>query len=193
MNIYVKLAEFSIIETKRLLLRPFDLEDAEDMFDYSGNPENLKFVFAPHLSLSETRFSIANDFMKSPLGKWAIELKSEHRLIGDIHFVKISDKNQSAEIGYVLNQNYWNQGLLTEALKVLTEFSFEQFGLKKLILLIDKENIPSKKVALKSGYHLVKKFKGTNQYSKKIRDFEQYELGKSDDEIYQKNSEIGEI
>ena len=90
-------------------------------------------------------------------------------------------------------QNYWNQGLLTEALKVLTEFSFEQFGLKKLILLIDKENVPSKKVALKSGYHLVKKFKGTNQYSKKIRDFEQYELGKSDDEIYQKNSEIGEI
>lgn len=61
MNIYVKLAEFSIIETKRLLLRPFDLKDAEDMFDYSGNPENLKFVFAPHLSLSETRFSIAND------------------------------------------------------------------------------------------------------------------------------------
>lgn len=52
MNIYVKLAEFSIIETKRLLLRPFDLKDAEDMFDYSGNPENLKFVFAPHLSLS---------------------------------------------------------------------------------------------------------------------------------------------
>ena len=145
MNIYVKLAEFSIIETKRLLLRPFDLKDAEDMFDYSGNPENLKFVFAPHLSLSETRFSIANDYMKSPL------------------------------------------------LKVLTEFSFEQFGLKKLILLIDKENVPSKKVALKSGYHLVKKFKGTNQYSKKIRDFEQYELGKSDDEIYQKNSEIGEI
>ena len=33
MNIYVKLAEFSIIETKRLLLRPFDLKDAEDMFD----------------------------------------------------------------------------------------------------------------------------------------------------------------
>lgn len=88
MNIYVKLAEFSIIETKRLLLRPFDLKDAEDMFDYSGNPENLKFVFAPHLSLSETCFSIANDYMKSPLGKWAIELKSEHRLIGDIHFVK---------------------------------------------------------------------------------------------------------
>lgn len=50
-----------------------------------------------------------------------------------------------------------------------------------------------KKLPFKSGYHLVKKFKGTNQYSKKIRDFEQYELGKSDDEIYQKNSEIGEI
>ena len=46
------------------------------------------------------------------------------------------------------------------------------YAIEMLILLIDKENVPSKKVALKSGYHLVKKFKGTNQYSKKIRDFE---------------------
>ena len=120
MNIYVKLAEFRLIETRRLILRPFVLSDAEEMFAYSGNPENLKFVFAPHLSLEETRFVIANNYMKNPLGKWAIELKAEHKLIGDIHFVKISEKNQSAEIGYVLNQNYWNQGLLTEALKVLT-------------------------------------------------------------------------
>lgn len=140
MNIYVKLAEFRLIEIRRLILRPFVLSDAEEMFAYSGNPENLKFVFAPHLSLEETRFVIANNYMKNPLGKWAIELKAEHKLIGDIHFVKISEKNQSAEIGYVLNQNYWNQGLLTEALKVLTEFSFEQFALKKLELLIDKEN-----------------------------------------------------
>ncbi|ABJ72333.1 SSU ribosomal protein S5P alanine acetyltransferase [Lactococcus cremoris subsp. cremoris SK11] len=186
MNIYVKLAEFRLIETRRLILRPFVLSDAEEMFAYSGNPENLKFVFAPHLSLEETRFAIANNYMKNPLGKWAIELKAEHKLIGDIHFVKISEKNQSAEIGYVLNQNYWNQGLLTE-------FSFEQFALKKLELLIDKENPASKKVALKSGYQMVKKFKGSNQYSAKIRNFEQYEQRKNDYEIYRKKSEIGEI
>lgn len=193
MNIYVKLAEFRLIETRRLILRPFVLSDAEEMFAYSGNPENLKFVFAPHLSLEETRFAIANNYMKNPLGKWAIELKAEHKLIGDIHFVKISEKNQSAEIGYVLNQNYWNQGLLTEALKVLTEFSFEKFALKKLELLIDKENPASKKVALKSGYQMVKKFKGSNQYSAKIRNFEQYEQRKNDYEIYRKKLEIGEI
>lgn len=79
------------------------------------------------------------------------------------------------------------------SIKSTDRIFFEQFGLKKLILLIDKENVPSKKVALKSGYHLVKKFKGTNQYSKKIRDFEQYELGKSDDEIYQKIQRLGKF
>ncbi len=145
------------------------------------------------LSKVPVKGAIANNYMKNPLGKWAIELKAEHKLIGDIHFVKISEKNQSAEIGYVLNQNYWNQGLLTEALKVLTEFSFEQFALKKLELLIDKENPASKKVALKSGYQMVKKFKGSNQYSAKIRNFEQYEQRKNDYEIYRKKSEIGEI
>lgn len=58
-----------------------------------------------------------------------------------------------------MNQNYWNQGLLTEALKVLTEFSFEQFALKKLELLIDKENPASKKLPLNQAIKWSKNLK----------------------------------
>lgn len=193
MSIYVKLAEFTSIESSRLLLRPFRLEDAQEMFAYSGNPENMKFVFGAHLSVEEVREFIANHFMKNPLGKWAIELKSEHKMIGSIHFVKLSEKKRTAEIGYVLNKAYWNQGLLTEALQLLTEFSFEQFGLKTVDLLIDEENSASQKVAQKVGYQQVKKFKAAHQYSGSIRNFEKYERRKADFLTSTKNRFNGEI
>ncbi|MCL2113382.1 MAG: GNAT family N-acetyltransferase [Streptococcaceae bacterium] len=180
MNIYRQLAEFTVIETSRLLLRPHQFTDVCDMFEYSGNPQNLKYIFLTHLSLEEAEFSIANNFMRSPLGKWAIELKSEEKMIGTIHFIKISEKTASAEIGYVLNKSYWKMGLMTEALSVLTEFAFEQFGLKKLELMIDKENIASQKLALRVGYQEVRSFKAANQYTGIIRNFEKYELNKSE-------------
>jgi ribosomal-protein-alanine N-acetyltransferase len=184
MGIYVKLAEFARFETERLILRPFVLSDAADMFEYASNPKNLEFIFLPHSSLGASRFFIANNFMKNPLGKWAIELKNEKKMIGTLHYVKLSEKKLAAEIGYVLNQSYWNQGLLTEALSALTKISFEEFGLKRLELLIDEENIASKKVAIKAGYKDVQHFKAAHQYTGLIRKFEKYQLEKN--EFYQR-------
>lgn len=181
MDIYVSLAEFTTIETARLLLRPHQMKDAAEMFEYSGNPENLRYVFMAHTSVEEARQSIAHHFMKAPLGKWAIELKRERKMIGSIHFVKISEKTHTAEIGYVLNQAYFREGLMTEALSALVAFSFEQFGLQKLELLIDKENLPSQKLALKIGFHLTKQFKAKQQYRAGIKEFECYTLNKIDD------------
>lgn len=175
MNIIVKLATFTELETSRLLLRPFRFEDAKAMYEYTSQPENLQYVFAPHFSLEETQYILATELMKAPLGKWAIELKKENKLIGDIHFVSLSEKKQCAEIGYVLNQAYWNQGYLTEALATLTAFSLEEFGLKNVTLKIDQTNAPSKRVAQKVGYQLMGNFKAASPYTGKIRDFEKYE------------------
>ena len=104
MNIYEQLATFNIIETERLLLRPLSMGDAPDMFDYASQADNLVYVFPKHDNIAQTRLTIANMFMKVPLGKWAIEHKADHKMIGTITFVKLDKKNRSAEIGYVLNQ-----------------------------------------------------------------------------------------
>ncbi|MFC4651513.1 GNAT family N-acetyltransferase [Lactococcus nasutitermitis] len=180
MNVYVKLAEFNVIETARLFLRPFSLDDAQDMFEYSGDWTNLEFVFPLHLSLEEVEVAIVQEFMRNPLGKWAIELKSEKKMIGSVQFTKFSEKNLSAEIGYVLNKKFWGQGLMTEVLTTLSNFSFIEFGLKRLDLLIDKENKNSIKVAEKVGFPCVEHFKAANKYTGEIREFERYRLTKKD-------------
>ncbi|GBG96273.1 GNAT family N-acetyltransferase [Lactococcus termiticola] len=188
--LYQGLARYNIIESGRLLLRPFAMSDVDDMYVYASRPENLTFVFPPHQSKDETAQAIVQQFMKAPLGHWAIELKADHRMIGSINFIKIDQKRMSAEIGYVLNMDYWGLGLVAEALKTLVVFSFEQFGLKTLIIKVDKENQASKSVALKAGFQFHKAYKATNQYTGQIRDFEEYQLRKRDYDETSRNTEL---
>lgn len=180
MEIWVELAEFNEIETKRLLLRPFRLSDTGDMFEYASDAKNLKFIFPPHLNKNATRLSIVEHFMKEPLGKWAIELKEEEKMIGSIDFVSLDEEQLTTEIGYVLNRKYWKKGLMTEAVFQLTNFSFCEFGLKCVDIIVDKENIGSRKVAEKVGYNLFEEYKAANKYTREIRNFVRYRMGKND-------------
>jgi ribosomal-protein-alanine N-acetyltransferase len=192
MTLYEKLATFNIIETEHLMLRPLSMQDANDMFEYASKPENLIYVFPAHQNLAETRLTIATLFMKAPLGKWAIELKSEHKMIGTIDFVKLDEKNRTAEIGYVLNHRYWGQGLMTEAVRTLTEIALTEFGMRYLDILVDVENVGSLKVAEKSGYTLQENYKALNAYTKILRNFKRYrkhdtESGASETQTFVEN------
>ncbi len=185
MTIYEKLATFNVIETPRLLLRPLSMTDATDMFDYASKPENLVYVFPAHQNLAETRETIATLFMKAPLGKWAIELKASSVMIGTITFVKLDEKARTAEIGYTLNQTYWGQGLMTEAVRTLAEISLTEFGLRSLDIVVDSENIGSCKVAEKSGFSLKENYKALNPYTKILRNFKRYtRLGQKSDQNF---------
>ena len=174
MNIYEKLATFNVIETPRVILRPLSMTDAEDMFDYASKPENLVYVFPAHHNLAETRATIAALIMKEPLGKWAMELKATSAMIGTITFVKLDERARTAEIGYTLNQTYWGQGLMTEAVRTLAEISLTEFGLCHLDIVVDSENIGSCKVAEKSGFSLQENYKALNPYTKILRNFKRF-------------------
>lgn len=176
MDIRVKLAEYDFIETERLLLRPIKMSDADDMFKYSSNEENLMYIFPTHRKIEETKYSIAHDFMAKPLGKWAIEFKENNQMIGTIDFIKVNFNDQNAEIGYVLNKTYWGMGFMTEAVRTLTDFSFREFGLKSLEIVVDKRNVASSKVAENVGFKKIREYKSANKYTKEIVIFTQYKI-----------------
>lgn len=180
MDLFTQLAKFIAFETERLILRPRGLADVDDQFEYASRPENLTFVFPPVSSKADLEWTIANHHMKNPLGKWAIEVKSNHKMIGTIDFVHLNESELTAEIGYCLNMDYWGKGYATEALKSLTKHSFQDFGLRELILNADTENLASIAVIEKSGYPFLKNYKAANKYSGKIREFAQYRLRKAE-------------
>ncbi|MDN6208214.1 MAG: GNAT family N-acetyltransferase, partial [Lactococcus sp.] len=178
MNIYVQMASFNLIETEQLVLRPFSMSDDKDMFAYASQADNLVYVFPAHKDIAETRLAIALLFMKAPLGKWAIENKSDQKMIGTLTFVKIDEKQRTAEIGYVLNQDYWGKGLMTEAVRTLTDISLTAFGLNYVDIVVDSENLGSIKVAEKAGFRIADSYKALSPYTKVLRNFRRYRKGK---------------
>ena len=75
-SIFLKLAQYPIVETERLLLRPVTLNDAEAMFEYASDRENTRYTFPTNQSLEETKNDIAQFYLANPLGRWGIELKA---------------------------------------------------------------------------------------------------------------------
>lgn len=171
MNLWTKLAEFALVETERLFLRPFSFADAGDFHEISGNPENLEFIFPAQATLAESQFLLANYFMKNPLGVWAICDKKTGKCLGSIKFEKMDEIKQEAEIGYFLHRAYWGQGLTSEALENLVFLSFQEFSLKKLSIITHEENKASQRVAQKAGFQLKRQFKGSDRYTRKMRDY----------------------
>ncbi|MGT2771013.1 GNAT family N-acetyltransferase [Streptococcus intermedius] len=150
-SIYLKLVENRVVETKRLLLRPVTLDDAEDMFEYSSDEENTHYTFLPNKDLEETKNIIARLFIGRPLGNWGIELKESGKLIGSIDLHKLDPVLKKAAIGYVVHKDYWNQGLATEALKAILQIAFESLAMNMLVALHDVENPASGRVMEKAG------------------------------------------
>ena len=150
-SIFLKLAQYPIVETERLVLRPVTLDDAKAMFEYASDRENTRYTFSTNQSLEETRNNIAQFYLANPLGRWGIELKSNGQFIGTIDLHKIDTVLKKAAIGYIINKKYWNQGLTTEANRAVIELAFEKIGMNKLTALHDKDNPASGKVMEKSG------------------------------------------
>ena len=150
-NIYVKLAEHPIIETERLLLRPVTLDDAEAMYAYASDEENVRYTFERNQSLEETRNNIARFYLANPLGRWGMELKENGQFIGTIDLHKLDPVLKKAAIGYVIGKAHWGRGYTTEANRAVVKLAFEEIGMNKLVALHDKGNPASGRVMQKSG------------------------------------------
>ena len=180
MNIWTQLAANSLIETERLYLRPFLFEDTGDFYQIASNPENLEFIFPVQADLAETQYVLANYFMKNPLGVWAICDKKTKQMIGSIKFEKLDEIKGEAELGYFLRKDFWGIGLMTEVVKKLVALSFETFQLKEIKIVTHVENTASQKVALKAGFHLFRQFKGSDRYTRTMRDYYDFRLSRGD-------------
>ena len=145
-----------------------------------NSPDNLQFIFPAQADLAETQYVLANYFMKNPLGVWAICDKETNQMIGSIKFEKLDEIKGEAELGYFLRKDFWGKGLMTEAVKELVYLSFEKFQLKELKIVTHVENAGSQKVALKAGFRLFRQFKGSDRYTRKMRDYYDFRLGRGD-------------
>ncbi|TAA72390.1 GNAT family N-acetyltransferase [Planococcus salinarum] len=148
-------SQLPTIESERLTLRKLEGTDAEDMFEYASEPTVSRFMpWQAHQTTDDTREFIGfirKGYVNENQLTWAIELKSEKKMIGTIDFVTWLQKRQRAEIGYTLSHQYWGQGLMLEAAEALIDFGFKEMNLIKVEAPIMLDNKQSQRVAEKLG------------------------------------------
>lgn len=145
------------LNTEKLILRPFKLSDAPAMFDnWAGHPSNVTYLTWPaHESLEVTEKVIqewVNNYQHPWYYNWAIAVKDEpDTVIGSISMVKFSHDINACEIGYVLSKKFWGQGYMTQALKEVIRFLFEEADVNRIFATYDSRNKASGKVMEKAG------------------------------------------
>ncbi|NQN48956.1 GNAT family N-acetyltransferase [Streptococcus suis] len=180
MTIWTRLAKCAYLETNRLILRPFAYEDGDDFYEIVAHPENLPFIFPTLKDKNLALATMVEKFMRSPLGNWALIDKASGRMIGALCFEKIDERHLSAELSYFLKKDYWDQGLMTEAVKNLIFLTFYEIGLNELTIITHEENVASQMVAQKTGFVQVEQYRGSDRYSHKMRNYLKFSLKRAD-------------
>ena len=153
------------LETDRLILRRFVIEDADAMYNnWASDPEVTKFLMWPYHNTVEISHTVLTDWIsqysKEDYYQWAIILKeNSEEPIGSIAVVKQDDMIEMVHIGYCIGKRWWKMGITSEALAALIKFFFEEVGINRIESRHDPRNANSGKVMMKCGL----KYEGTQQ------------------------------
>ena len=174
------------IETKRLLLRPFIKSDYQAMYDnWASRPDNLLHVtWDAHQNPDTTMQSIArwvDCYQDLGFYKWAICLKeTPEYAIGDISVVNKDEKINSCEVGYILGEDYWGQGLMTEALKAVLTFLLQEAGFNRVSAEFVTVNPASGRVMEKAGMSYEGTLRQAKFHKGQVKDYSIYSILQSD-------------
>lgn len=174
------------IQTDRLQLRRFRLDDAEAMFaNWSSDSEICKYMrWQPHKSIYETQDVISKRlklYDKHDFYLWVIVLKRNNEPIGSIGLFVVNENDLCGDAAYCIGHNFWGLGIASEALKAVLNFAFNSIGFNRIEAYHSKRNMASGRVLEKSGmlyegcakqkYRSISGFEDCNMYAVVKEDF----------------------
>ena len=141
------------LATERLLLRPFELSDVDEVFEYAQDPEWGRYLPVPEPyeykhAIAFVQESVHSSWTTNPV----FALSRNGKVIGAIN-LEINSVHRSAEMGYSIGRAYWGQGLMAEAVQVVLDWVLELFNLTSVSAVVDVANTRSIRVLEKLGMH----------------------------------------
>ncbi|MEV6241606.1 GNAT family N-acetyltransferase [Lentzea sp. NPDC051838] len=137
------------VKTDRLVLRPFEEQDLDDLHAYMSNPDVCRYLYSEPSSLEETQKRLERSFTLDELteeGEWlvlAVYLPEADRVIGDVVLKWVSEKHRQGEVGYVFNPEFHGKGYAREAAEAMLKIGFDELGLHRIAAECDPRNEPS--------------------------------------------------
>lgn len=169
-----------IIETDRLILRSFVLEDAEAMLrNWASDEEVTHFLsWTAHQHIDETRAVVARWVNDDPTSyNWAITLKENGPdVIGSLCITKIQENIRMAHFGFALGRPWWNRGIMTEALSAVIDFLFNEVGFNRIESRHDVDNLGSGAVMRKCGMTYEGRARQAHRNNLGLRDMDCYAI-----------------
>jgi len=173
------------LETKRLILRDITMKDAKDIVKNLNNVKISRYLLVvPYpYTMKDAKWWVNECKRKAkekPRESYSlhIELKSKKGIIGGVGLSKIDNFQGTASIGYWLGEDYWRQGIVSEAVREVLDFAFNKLKLRKVELYAFAENKASNALAKKMGFKLEGKIrkKSRDRATGKIHDDNFYGL-----------------
>ena len=147
------------IETERLILREFTVNDVQELHSICSQPYILKWMPDWKRTVAERKEWISwvqNNYLKATKNvariMLAVTLKSSKQLIGMIGIGNKEEVNNEIEIAYFISEKYSSNGYISEASKAMIEWAFNNLKLDYLIAIVEPDNIPSQRVVEKCGF-----------------------------------------
>ncbi|MEE1884564.1 GNAT family N-acetyltransferase [Pedobacter flavus] len=170
---------FPLLETERLLLRKLEYSDASQIIKLRGSEEAMAYIPKPRVKTEEQ----AVEFIKTILealaeGKainWVISPKENPQLLmGVIGYFNINPESNSAELGYMLEPNFWGKGYVPESVKEIENFGKNILKFSYVEAIIDPRNSSSRKVLEGANFTFNKRINGELVFEGETLDSEYY-------------------
>jgi len=150
------------LDTERLLLRPWDPDDAEAALGVYGVSEVARWLSPvmdrapdkPAMRLVLQQWAAEDERMLPPAGRWAIELKEDNRLVGGAILLPLPPDNVDLEMGWQLHPAVWGRGYATEAGRALASWAFSQ-GIDEVLAVVRPANRRAEATARRIGMEWV--------------------------------------
>jgi ribosomal-protein-alanine N-acetyltransferase len=155
------------LETDRLILRPFTIDDAEAMFIMDSNPIVHKYLWnKPVQDITEIYpviESLQKQYDANKIGRFATFLKEDGQFIGwtGIKFINDHIENGNTnfyDYGYRLDERFWNKGYATEATKFWLEYGFNEMQIQEMNAYTHAQNGASNHILSKCGMQFIEEY-----------------------------------
>ena len=144
-----------MLQTERLVLRPWQESDAENLYEYAKDPSvGPPAGWPPHTGVENSR-ELIRTVLSAP-ETYAVCLK-DGKTVGSVGlklkgYTDMTDREDECELGYWIGKPYWGQGLIPEACRKLLRYAFEQLGMRAVWCGYYEGNEKSRRVQEKLGF-----------------------------------------
>lgn len=154
-KIYRVFSHLPELTTERLTLRKLLVSDTADMYAYASRQDVTKYLtWYPHPDRSYTHEYLeylGGRYAAGMFYDWAVVYEPECKMVGTCGFTSFNCTSDSAEVGYVINPEYWGKGIATEALRRVLQFGFEEMKLHRIEAKFIEGNVRSRHLMEKVG------------------------------------------